>query len=77
MATFIEDLQGDLPQMIQELRDIASCLECMESCDSKLDFCENLSIAILGVGEMKRDLNKLLKAAEECSRYSARKPSSN
>lgn len=68
---FVEEVQNDLPAIIQEVRDILISLECAESCDSKEDFCDNLRTAILGLGEMKHDLVKILKAAKACRGYSA------
>ena len=68
---YVEELQNDLPSMIQDVRNLLADLECAESCDSKADFCENLRSAISKATIAKQELSKLLKAAEKCKGYAS------
>ena len=61
----IEELQSDLPDMLQDIRNLLRDLECAESCDSKADFCENIRSAINKASIVKQELVKILKSAEK------------
>jgi tRNA C32,U32 (ribose-2'-O)-methylase TrmJ len=68
---YIEELQNDVPSMIQDIRNLLADLECAESCDNKADFCENVRSAISKATIAKQELSKLLKSAEKCKGYAS------
>ena len=67
----IEEVQNDLPSVIQDIRNLLVDLECAESCDNKTDFCENLQAAISKAAIAKQELSKMLKVADKCSSYAS------
>jgi hypothetical protein len=63
----IEDLQGDVPDIMQDVRFVFSDLENAECCDNKEDFCENLQTALSNLLNAKKEIERFLKLAKKCS----------
>ena len=59
----VEEIQSDIPDIIAQVRNLLSDLECAESCDTAEDLCDNLRSAISKATEAKQELSKLLKLA--------------
>ena len=55
----VEEIQSDIPDIIAQVRNLLSDLECAESCDTA----EDLRSAISKATEAKQELSKLLKLA--------------
>jgi len=64
----IDEVQADIPDLVSNARRIVTDLESAESCEVKADLCANLHSARIYLDILKREVSKLVRQAEKCSR---------
>jgi len=55
----LDELQGNVSDVIEASREITDSLDCAESCETMSDYAENINEAITAAQTLLRELKKL------------------
>jgi hypothetical protein len=66
-----DELQADMPQLVQDCRDLLADLEAAESCESFDDFFENMKAAVEKIASVKLEAWNVFKDAKKLAKKEA------
>ena len=67
-----DELQSDMPQLVQDCRDLLADLEAAESCESLDDFFENMKAAMAKIANVKLEASNVYKDAKKLNQAAAK-----
>ena len=66
-----DELQADIPQLVQDCRELLADLEAAESCESVDDFFENMKAAVEKIASVKLEAWNVFKDAKKLAKKEA------
>lgn len=66
-----DELQADIPQLVQDCRELLADLEAAESCESLEDFFENMKAAVEKIANVKLEAWNVFKDAKKLTKKEA------